>query len=57
MVNRFRTKGQVSRYDRFGYGVMLAQVCATLPGAASLHRAGLLYTLLKVGLVLLRHEN
>ena len=31
---------QVSRCEKFGYGVMVTQVAATAPGVAALHRSG-----------------
>ena len=48
MQERFRLKGQVSKYDRFGYGVMLTQIGATHPGMLAMHRAGLVKLLIDV---------
>lgn len=31
---------QVSRCEKFGYGVMVTQVAATAPGAVALHSSG-----------------
>lgn len=31
---------QVSRCEKFGYGVMVTQVAATAPGVAALHSSG-----------------
>lgn len=42
MSQRFKLKGQVSKYDRFGYGVMLTQIGATVPGMMAIHRSGLI---------------
>ncbi|XP_060947669.1 protein broad-minded [Limanda limanda] len=40
MFSRFTKKLQVSRCEKFGYGVMVTQVAATAPGVAALHRSG-----------------
>ncbi|XP_029318719.1 LOW QUALITY PROTEIN: protein broad-minded [Cottoperca gobio] len=40
MFSRFTKKLQVSRCEKFGYGVMVTQVAATAPGAAALHSSG-----------------
>ncbi|XP_069580309.1 protein broad-minded [Brachyistius frenatus] len=40
MFSRFTRKLQVSRCEKFGYGVMVTQVAATAPGVAALHRSG-----------------
>nr|XP_040016630.1 protein broad-minded isoform X3 [Gasterosteus aculeatus aculeatus] len=40
MFSRFIKKLQVSRCEKFGYGVMVTQVAATAPGAAALHSSG-----------------
>ena len=48
MVDRFRRKVHVSKYDRFGYGVMVTQVGTTLPGMEAIERAGLVEFLLAV---------
>ncbi|XP_034555968.1 protein broad-minded isoform X2 [Notolabrus celidotus] len=40
MFSRFTRKLQVSRCEKFGYGVMVTQVAATAPGVAALHSSG-----------------
>ncbi|XP_054474046.1 protein broad-minded [Anoplopoma fimbria] len=40
MFSRFMKKLQVSRCEKFGYGVMVTQVAATAPGVAALHNSG-----------------
>nr|XP_019959269.1 PREDICTED: protein broad-minded [Paralichthys olivaceus] len=40
MFSRFTKKLQVSRCEKFGYGVMVTQVAATAPGVAALHCSG-----------------
>ncbi|KAM8832406.1 protein broad-minded isoform 2-T2 [Spinachia spinachia] len=40
MFSRFTKKLQVSRCEKFGYGVMVTQVAATAPGVAALHGSG-----------------
>ncbi|KAG7508076.1 hypothetical protein JOB18_002477 [Solea senegalensis] len=40
MFSRFTKKLQVSRCEKFGYGVMVTQVAATAPGVAALHSSG-----------------
>ncbi|KAJ8396241.1 hypothetical protein AAFF_G00021080 [Aldrovandia affinis] len=40
MFTRFTKKLQVSRCEKFGYGVMVTQVAATAPGVAALHSSG-----------------
>ncbi|XP_058470167.1 protein broad-minded [Solea solea] len=40
MFSRFSKKLQVSRCEKFGYGVMVTQVAATAPGVAALHSSG-----------------
>ncbi|KAF3850182.1 hypothetical protein F7725_019901, partial [Dissostichus mawsoni] len=40
MFSRFTKKLQVSRCEKFGYGVMVTQVAATAPGVAALHTSG-----------------
>ncbi|XP_076612190.1 protein broad-minded isoform X3 [Chaetodon auriga] len=40
MFSRFTKKLQVSRCEKFGYGVMVTQVAAAAPGVAALHRSG-----------------
>ncbi|TMS11937.1 Protein broad-minded, partial [Larimichthys crocea] len=40
MFSRFTKKLQVSRCEKFGYGVMVTQVAATAPGAVALHSSG-----------------
>nr|XP_033504941.1 protein broad-minded isoform X2 [Epinephelus lanceolatus] len=45
MFSRFTKKLQVSRCEKFGYGVMVTQVAATAPGVAALHSSGFVRTL------------
>ncbi|XP_022626071.1 protein broad-minded [Seriola dumerili] len=40
MFSRFTKKLQVSRCEKFGYGVMVTQVAATAPGVVALHCSG-----------------
>ncbi|XP_041660694.1 protein broad-minded [Cheilinus undulatus] len=40
MFSRFSKKLQVSRCEKFGYGVMVTQVAATAPGVVALHSSG-----------------
>uniref|UniRef100_UPI0037E99F39 protein broad-minded n=1 Tax=Semicossyphus pulcher TaxID=241346 RepID=UPI0037E99F39 len=40
MFSRFTKKLQVSRCEKFGYGVMVTQVAATSPGVVALHSSG-----------------
>ncbi|XP_014851708.1 PREDICTED: protein broad-minded isoform X2 [Poecilia mexicana] len=40
MFSRFTKKLQVSRCEKFGYGVMVTQIAATAPGVAALHNSG-----------------
>ncbi|XP_054617419.1 protein broad-minded [Dunckerocampus dactyliophorus] len=40
MFSRLNKKLQVSRCEKFGYGVMVTQVAATAAGVAALHRSG-----------------
>ncbi|KAL2081912.1 hypothetical protein ACEWY4_021730 [Coilia grayii] len=40
MFSRFTKKLQVSRCEKFGYGVMVTQVAATAPGAVALRSSG-----------------
>uniref|UniRef100_A0A3Q1DAZ9 Protein broad-minded n=1 Tax=Amphiprion ocellaris TaxID=80972 RepID=A0A3Q1DAZ9_AMPOC len=40
MFSRFTKKLQVSRCEKFGYGVMVTQVAATAPGVVALHSSG-----------------
>ncbi|XP_031437936.1 protein broad-minded [Clupea harengus] len=40
MFSRFTKKLQVSRCEKFGYGVMVTQVAATAPGMVALHSSG-----------------
>ncbi|XP_068087481.1 protein broad-minded isoform X2 [Hyperolius riggenbachi] len=40
MFSRFTKKLQVSRCEKFGYGVMVTQVAATAPGAVALQKSG-----------------
>ncbi|XP_057678869.1 protein broad-minded isoform X3 [Corythoichthys intestinalis] len=46
MFSRFSKKMQVSRCEKFGYGVMVTQLAATAPGAAALHRSGFIRALI-----------
>ncbi|XP_053317262.1 protein broad-minded [Spea bombifrons] len=46
MFSRFTKKLQVSRCEKFGYGVMVTQVAATAPGALALQRSGFIQALL-----------
>uniref|UniRef100_A0A665V1G2 Protein broad-minded n=1 Tax=Echeneis naucrates TaxID=173247 RepID=A0A665V1G2_ECHNA len=45
MFTRFTKKLQVSRCEKFGYGVMVTQVAATAPGVVALHSSGLVRAL------------
>ncbi|KAA8582843.1 hypothetical protein FQN60_015389 [Etheostoma spectabile] len=45
MFSRFTKKLQVSRCEKFGYGVMVTQVAATAPGVAALLSSGLVRAL------------
>ncbi|XP_036003093.1 protein broad-minded isoform X3 [Fundulus heteroclitus] len=45
MFSRFTKKLQVSRCEKFGYGVMVTQVAATAPGVAALHSSGFVRSL------------
>ncbi|KAJ8009026.1 hypothetical protein DPEC_G00084570 [Dallia pectoralis] len=40
MFSRFTKKLQVSRCEKFGYGVMVTQLAATAPGVVALRRSG-----------------
>ncbi|KAM6964920.1 protein broad-minded [Aplochiton taeniatus] len=40
MFSRFTKKLQVSRCEKFGYGVMVSQLAATAPGVVALHSSG-----------------
>ncbi|XP_061560030.1 protein broad-minded isoform X1 [Phycodurus eques] len=40
MFSRFSKKMQVSRFEKFGYGVMVTQLAATAAGATALQRSG-----------------
>lgn len=40
MFSRFTKKLQVSRCEKFGYGVMVTQIAATAPGVVALHSSG-----------------
>ncbi|XP_076021448.1 protein broad-minded [Genypterus blacodes] len=40
MFSRFIKKLQVSRCEKFGYGVMVTQIAATAPGVVALHSSG-----------------
>ncbi|KAM9317399.1 protein broad-minded [Gastrophryne carolinensis] len=40
MFSRFTKKLQVSKCEKFGYGVMVTQVAATAPGAVALQKSG-----------------
>uniref|UniRef100_A0A8C2BN24 Protein broad-minded n=1 Tax=Cyprinus carpio TaxID=7962 RepID=A0A8C2BN24_CYPCA len=45
MFSRFTKKLQVSRCEKFGYGVMVTQVAATTPGIAALQSSGFVQTI------------
>ncbi|XP_069462707.1 protein broad-minded isoform X2 [Ambystoma mexicanum] len=45
MFSRFTQKLQVSRCEKFGYGVMVTQVAATSPGAVALQSSGFIQAL------------
>ncbi|KAM9703168.1 protein broad-minded [Menidia menidia] len=45
MFSRLTKKLQVSRCEKFGYGVMVTQVAATAPGVAALQASGFVRTL------------
>ncbi|XP_013888840.1 protein broad-minded isoform X2 [Austrofundulus limnaeus] len=45
MFSRFTKKLQVSRCEKFGYGVMVTQVAATAPGVAALQSSGFVQAL------------
>ncbi|XP_040925357.1 protein broad-minded isoform X2 [Betta splendens] len=45
MFSRFTKKLQVSRCEKFGYGVMVTQVAATAPGVVALHSSGFIRAL------------
>ncbi|KAM8953734.1 protein broad-minded [Pelodytes ibericus] len=45
MFSRFTKKLQVSRCEKFGYGVMVTQVAATAPGAIALQKSGFIQAL------------
>nr|XP_020471046.1 protein broad-minded isoform X2 [Monopterus albus] len=45
MFSRFTKKLQVSRCEKFGYGVMVTQVAATAPGIVALHSSGFIRVL------------
>ncbi|XP_056283570.1 protein broad-minded isoform X2 [Pseudoliparis swirei] len=45
MFSRFTKKLQVSRCEKFGYGLMVTQVAATAPGVAALHKSGFVQAL------------
>uniref|UniRef100_A0A673Y927 Protein broad-minded n=1 Tax=Salmo trutta TaxID=8032 RepID=A0A673Y927_SALTR len=45
MFSRFTKKLQVSRCEKFGYGVMVTQVAATAPGVVALHSSGFVQAL------------
>ncbi|XP_065184676.1 protein broad-minded-like [Sycon ciliatum] len=40
MFERFKKKMQVSKCEKFGYGVMVLQLAATAPGMVALHNVG-----------------
>ncbi|TWW68569.1 Protein broad-minded TBC1 domain family member 32 [Takifugu flavidus] len=46
MFSRFAKKLQVSRCEKFGYGVMMTQVAATAPGVVALHKSGFVQALI-----------
>uniref|UniRef100_A0A672S848 Protein broad-minded-like n=1 Tax=Sinocyclocheilus grahami TaxID=75366 RepID=A0A672S848_SINGR len=45
MFSRFTKKLQVSRCEKFGYGVMVTQVATTAPGIAALQSSGFVQTI------------
>ncbi|XP_053566762.1 protein broad-minded [Bombina bombina] len=45
MFSRYTKKLQVSRCEKFGYGVMVTQVAATAPGARALQKSGFIQAL------------
>uniref|UniRef100_A0A8C1MB48 Protein broad-minded n=1 Tax=Cyprinus carpio TaxID=7962 RepID=A0A8C1MB48_CYPCA len=45
MFSRFTKKLQVSRCEKFGYGVMVTQVAATAPGIVALQSSGFVQTI------------
>ncbi|XP_051511088.1 protein broad-minded isoform X2 [Myxocyprinus asiaticus] len=45
MFSRFTKKLQVSRCEKFGYGVMVTQVAATAPGIVALQNSGFVQTI------------
>uniref|UniRef100_A0A1A8I4K1 Protein broad-minded n=1 Tax=Nothobranchius kuhntae TaxID=321403 RepID=A0A1A8I4K1_NOTKU len=46
MFSRFTQKLQVSRCEKFGYGVMVTQLAATAPGIVALQRSGFVQVLM-----------
>ncbi len=40
MYERFVSKAQVSKYEKFGFGILLLHLAATQAGASALHAAG-----------------
>ncbi|CAB3998353.1 Hypothetical predicted protein [Paramuricea clavata] len=46
MYERYKKKLQVSKCEKFGYGVMVTQIAATCPGAVSLETSGFVSSLL-----------
>jgi hypothetical protein len=48
MHERFNGRLQVSKYERFGYGVMVMYCAATGPGVRMLYETGLVATFLEV---------
>lgn len=41
MNSRYQKNLQVSKIEKFGYGVMMTQISATAPGMAALEKAGM----------------
>ncbi len=48
MHARFVGRAQVSRYEKFGFGVLVMHLAATHAGAVALHAAGFFRTILDV---------
>ncbi|XP_062953804.1 protein broad-minded isoform X2 [Cynocephalus volans] len=46
MFNRYAKKLQISRHEKFGYGVLVAQVASTAAGAVSLQNSGFINALI-----------
>ncbi|XP_076824206.1 protein broad-minded-like [Clavelina lepadiformis] len=57
MHSRYTKKLQVSKCEKFGYGVMVTQVAATAPGIAALRKAGYLRSIVGELWVTLEHAT